>query len=158
MVLTTKKNIFGHHLKALFMPITIARVPDSYFIHIPRYDVSIVWHWIHGVCKCLSYVLFYSVGSLGKGWGMDLGFAPLWSTWMEHSNDFHFAVGWILTQNHGLARFLAKIWPTLKSTSKTSFERAFHADHNGTIPSFITHFHTKLQCDFPWIMNTWSRN
>ena len=31
---------------------------------------------------------------------MKLGFAPLWSAWMEHSNDVHFAASWILTPNH----------------------------------------------------------
>ena len=43
--------------------------------------------------------------------------------WMEVSNDVHFAVGWILTQNHEKPWIIAldcdfwqKIWPTLKST------------------------------------------
>ena len=31
---------------------------------------------------------------------MRLWYALLWSSWMEVSNDVHFAVGWILTQNH----------------------------------------------------------
>jgi len=34
---------------------------------------------------------------------------------------------------------------------RASFQKCFHADHNGTIPSFISHYHTKIQCDFPWI-------
>ena len=71
-----------------------------------------------------------------------LNFDPkLWKTMV-------IAFGWV--------PFLAKIWPTLKSTFNTSFERSFHADHNGTIPSFISHSHTKIQCDSPWMMNTWS--
>ena len=73
---------------------------------------------------------------------------------MKRSNDVHFALGWILTQNcekpwiiaFGRVHFLAKIWPTLKSTFKTSFEGSFHADHNGTIPSFISYSHTKIWC------------
>jgi len=56
----------------------------------------------------------------------------------------------------GRVHVLAKIWPTLKSTFRTSFERSFHADHSDTIPSFISHSHTKIQSDSPWIMNTWS--
>ena len=35
-----------------------------------------------------------------------------------------------------------------KSTFKTSFERFFHADCNGPIPSFISHSHTKIWCVF----------
>ena len=45
-------------------------------------------------------------------------------------------------------RFLAKMWPTIKSTFRTSFERLFHTDHNGTIPSFIPHSHAKIWCVF----------
>jgi len=75
---------------------------------------------------------------------------------MECSNDVHFAVSWILTQNHekpwiiafAWVRFLAKMWPTLKSTFRTSFERYFHADCKGTIPCFISHSCTKIQCVF----------
>ena len=33
-----------------------------------------------------------------------------------------------------------------KPTFKTSFESSLHADNNGTIPSFISHSHTKIQC------------
>jgi len=61
---------------------------------------------------------------------------------------------WIVA--FGRVHILAKIWPTLKSTFRTLFERSFHADHNDTIPSFISHSHTKIQCDSPWIMNAWS--
>ena len=40
---------------------------------------------------------------------------------MEHSNDVHFAVGWILTTNHEIiafdrVQFLAEMWPTLKAS------------------------------------------
>ena len=45
-------------------------------------------------------------------------------------------------------RFLAKMWPTLKSTFRTSFERFFHVDCNGAIPSFISHSRTKIRCVF----------
>ena len=74
---------------------------------------------------------------------------------MEHSNYVRFVVGWILTPNHenhvlyiafAQVHFLAKIWPTLESALKTSFERSFHADHSGTIPSFISHSHSKVRC------------
>ena len=63
---------------------------------------------------------------------------------MECSNDVHFVVSWILT--FAWVPFLAKMWPTLKSTFRTSFESSFHADHNGTIPSFISYSHTKIWC------------
>ena len=39
-----------------------------------------------------------------------------------------------------------------KITYRTSFESSFDADHNGTIPSFISHSHTKIQRAFPWTM------
>ena len=59
-------------------------------------------------------------------------------------------------KNHGLyiyiafagVWFLAKMWPTLKSTFRTSFERFFHADCNGANPSFISHSRTKIRCVF----------
>ena len=51
-------------------------------------------------------------------------------------------------------RFLAKMWPTLKSTFRTSFERSFHADCNGAIPSFISHSRTKIRCVFHLTMDT----
>ena len=39
------------------MLITMAQFPASYFIHIPRYyDVSFIWHWIHGSAAGWSYV------------------------------------------------------------------------------------------------------
>jgi len=47
---------------------------------------------------------------------------------------------------------------TTKNIFRASFQKCFYADPNGTIPSFISHSHTKIQCDIPWIMNTWSRN
>ena len=89
-------------------------------------------------------------------WDMGVGLAPLWSAWMECSNDVHFAVSWILTPNNekpwiiafGWVRFSAKMWPTLKSTFRTSFERFFHADCNGAIPSFMSHSRTKIRCVF----------
>ena len=59
-----KKNILGHPLKTLFMLIIMAQFPASYFIHIPRYNVSIIWHWIHGVYKCSA---MYSARYLGLG-------------------------------------------------------------------------------------------
>jgi len=34
----------------------------------------------------------------------------------------------------------------LKITLRISFQSSFDADHNGTIPSFISHSHTKIQC------------
>ena len=52
--------------------------------------------------------------------------------------------------------FLAKMWPTLKSTFRTSFESSFHADHIGTIPSFISYSHTKIWCVFHLTLDTWS--
>jgi len=78
--------------------------------------------------------------------------------------DVRFAVSWDLTQNHekpwiiafAWVRFLAKIWPTLKSMFRTSFESSFHADHNGTIPSFIFYSHTKIWCVFHLTLDTWS--
>ena len=78
---------------------------------------------------------------------MKLGFAPLWSAWMELSNDVHFAVDRILTQNHekpwiiafGRVRFLAKMWPILKVPFRISAKGSLHADRNGANPSFISH-------------------
>jgi len=34
-----EKPLLGHHLKALFMLITMAQSPASYLIHIPRYNL-----------------------------------------------------------------------------------------------------------------------
>ena len=88
-----------------------------------------------------------------------LKFEPFWSAWIELSNDVNFVVGWILSQNRekpwiiasGWVWFLAKMWPTSKITYRTSFESSFDADHNGTIPRFIPHSHTKIQRVFSWI-------
>jgi len=60
-------------------------------------------------------------------------------------------------KNHGVhafdgVQFLTKVWPTVKSTFRTSFESSFDADHNGIIPSFISHSITKIQCVIPWTM------
>ena len=152
-----KKNILGHPLKTLFMLIIMAQFPASYFIHIPRYNVSIIWHWIHGVYKCSA---MYSARYLGLGVRYGAGICTIVISmngafkWCPFCFRLHFdPKSW---KTIGQVHFSAKIWPTLKSTFKTSFERSFHADHNGTIPSFISHSHTKIQCDSPWIMNTWS--
>jgi len=37
-----------------------------------------------------------------------------------------------------------------------SFESSFHADHNGTIPSFIFHSHTKIWCVHHLMLDTWN--
>ena len=54
--------------------------------------------------------------------------------------------GGTCTKNHG-------------STFMTLFESTFHADHNGTIPSFISYSHTKIWCVFhltPEYANIWA--
>ena len=38
----------------------------------------------------------------------------------------------------------------------TSFKSCFHADHNGTIQSFISHSHTKIQYVIHLTLDTWS--
>jgi len=94
---------------------------------------------------------------------MKMGFVPLWSAQLEHSNDVHFAVGWILTPNYEKpwiiafvrVQFLAKIWRTLRSTFRTLFERSFHADHNGTVPSFISRSCIKIRCVLHLTVDTW---
>ena len=57
-------------------------------------------------------------------------------------------MGYIIYIAFAWVRFLAKMWPTWKSTFRTSFERFFHADCNGAIPSFISHSCTKIRCVF----------
>jgi len=52
-------------------------------------------------------------------------------------------------------QFLAKIWRTLRSTFRTLFERSFHADHNGTVPSFISHSCIKIRCVLHLTVDTW---
>ena len=89
-----------------------------------------------------------------------LGYQPkitLMNVWaMYYARNLGLGKSW---KNHGLAiafdwvRFLAKIWPTLKSTFRTSFESCFHADHNGTIPSLISHSCTKIWCVFHYTGN-----
>jgi len=54
-----------------------------------------------------------------------------------------------LTLAFGQVQFLVKLRPILKKYFRTSFESSFLADHNGPIPSFISHSHTQIQCDFP---------
>ena len=79
------------------------------------------------------------------------------AVFQEHSNYVHYAASWILPQIRkktpwviyvafGRVQFLAKIRQTLRSTFRTLFERSFHADHNGTIPSFISHSCIKIRC------------
>jgi len=137
--------------------IIMARFPASYFIHIPRYNVCI-WHWIHANVWAMYYARYLGLG-MRYGAGIctiviSMNGAFKWCPFCFRLNfdpkSWKTTFGWV--------HFSAKIWPTLKSTLKfkTSFERSFHADHNGTIPSFISHSHTKIQCDSPWIMITWS--
>ena len=95
---------------------------------------------------------------------MKLGIVPLWSAWKDLSNNVlkvDFNVGHIFAKNrtqpkaiiHVFSWFGLKIQPTAKWTP---FECSIHADHNGANPTPISHSHTKIQCDSPWIMNTWS--
>jgi len=65
-----------------------------------KYEAEICTIVVTSVITCLCWIHRVRIFELWVLWDMKLGLAPLWSAWMELSNDFHFAVGWILTQNH----------------------------------------------------------
>ena len=57
---------------------------------------------------------------------MRVGFTPLWWAWIKHSNDFHFAVGWSLTQNHDKTIAYSSLWSsTIFGKNGTNNKKTF---------------------------------
>ena len=78
--MTDNKNftILGHHLKAVFMLITMAQSPASYLIPSPRYNVSFISHWIHreGILGQMLDVK-YNAKHLGLGMRYEAGICTI---------------------------------------------------------------------------------
>ena len=110
-------------------------IPASYLIHIPRHNALTLdtqWEWLSKL-----HVVSWA---RNKIWSWDLYHCD--------QHELSFQVMSILLQVEfwpfGRVWFSAKMWPILKTTYRTSFESSFDADHNGTIPSFISHSHTEI--------------
>ena len=88
---------------------------------------------------------------------MELGFAPLWSASILLQVEFWLQImknpPWI---TYGL--WSSAIFGKNVTSFKNHFESSFDADHNGTIPNFISHSHTKTQHSVTLTLDTQSRN
>ena len=90
-------------------------------------------------------------------WDMKMRFAPLWSAWIRAFKWCSFCCR---------LNFDPKLWKTMDYSlwlsaifgknvtgiKKSLLGHHLKTDHYGTIPSFISHSHTKIQRVFLWIM------
>ena len=140
------------------MLITMAQFPASYLIHVPRYDVSFIRHWTHGVGIRPNFWAMYYARYLGLGTRYEAGICMILgqnSTYQKmdivSKPPIHADQSW---KTIGRVRFLAKMWPTIKITCRTSFEKLFSCWSQWQNPQL----HISFTClATMWLrLNTWS--